>query len=261
MKILCLFLFFVGQMFAAFNDRLYTGIHPEWEKNQTVEDRLSIIRLFLPENPTIFEVGAFDGTDSVKLAKAWPAGTIVSFEANHNQFVKYQEKASVYPNLQGYNLAVNTYNGVADFYVCWGSTGNDPVFEGASSLLPASEEMKANYKGPVIQVPCVIFDDWCEQNHLSAFDFMWLDLEGFELPFLKSSPRILQTVKVVYTETNLFNFRKGTTKFKNLKSFLEAKGFKMITHWYNEGLQGDAIFVRKEVLEKYFHERKSRGGK
>jgi uncharacterized protein YfaT (DUF1175 family) len=108
--------------------------------------------------------------------------------------------------------------------------------------------MKIHYMGPVITVPCVVLDDWCAKNHIHAFDFIWLDLEGFELQFLKSSPHILSTAKVIYTETNFYEFRQEMSQYKDLQSFLESQGFEMIAHWYNEGLQGDAIFVRSELL-------------
>jgi FkbM family methyltransferase len=232
-------------LFGVFNDRRYEGVNPDWQVAEGIFARLDIIASFLPNNPTVFEVGAKDGEDSVKLANIWKSGKIISFEANPNQFVKYEEKARNYSNMFGYNLAVNTYNGFATFYLCWGDHGKDPVFEGASSLLQPAEGMEIHYMGPEITVPCVILDDWCRDNQISAIDFMWLDLEGFELQLLKSSPEILKTVKVIYTETNFFKFRKGTTAFGSLKYFLEKNGFKLIAHWYNEGLQGDAIFVRE----------------
>lgn len=245
-KLISLFVLslFTGSLSAKFNDRIYQGINPDWIKSENVQDRLEIIRQFLPKNPTVFEVGAKDGDDTVKLANTWPEGRIISFEANPNQFKKYQEKALKYPNMQGHNLAVHTYNGFTKFFLCWGTGGKDPVFEGASSLLEPSEDMKVHYMGPEIVVPCVIFDDWCKQNKISNVDFMWLDLEGFEKQFIQSSPQILKTVKVIYTETNFYKFRKGTTPFDDLKQILEKEGFRLIAHWYNEGLQGDAIFIR-----------------
>lgn len=240
----------VDALFCAFNDRLYEGLDPTWEQTgSNLIGRLDLINSFLPENPVVFEVGAKDGDDSVKLANMWPTGKIISFEANPNQFKFYEEKASAHSNMFGYNLAVNTYNGEATFHICWGTGGTDPVFEGASSLLEASEAMEIHYMGPKITVPCVIFDDWCQENHVEHVDFMWLDLEGFESQFLSSSPRIVDTVKVIYTETNFFKFRKGTTQFDDLKAFLRDQGFTPIAHWYNEGLQGDAIFVRTSLLK------------
>lgn len=236
-------------LFSYFNERLYEGVNPAWKDHETVEARLQILAHFLPENPIVFEVGAKDGEESVKFAKKWPHGTILSFEANQNQFVKYLTRSESFSNMHGYNLAVNTYNGFATFHLCWGSNGNDPIFEGASSLLEPFGPYKNDYKGPIITVPCVVFDDWCRDHAVKAIDFIWLDIEGFELQFLKSSQEILKTVKVIYTETNFSKFREGTTQFVELKSYLESIGFKPIAHWYNEGLQGDAIFVRKELAD------------
>lgn len=238
-------------LFSAYNDRHYEGLKPDWEAaNHSLSGRLNIINQFLPENPIVFEVGGKDGDDSVKLAQMWPAGRIISFEANPHQFQFYKEKALNFPNMTGYNLAVNTYNGFATFHLCWGTNGTDPVFEGASSLLEASEAMAIHYMGPDITVPCVVFDDWCKENQVNVVDFMWLDLEGFESQFLSSSPDILSTVKVIYTETNFFKFREGTTQFYDLKRLLASHGFTLIAHWYNEGLQGDAVFVRTSELKK-----------
>jgi len=235
---------------AYYNERHFEGLDPTWKDFEDVSCRMEkIVSKYIPSNPVVFEVGAKDGEDSAKLANVWPKGKIVSFEANPSQFAKYLEKAQLNPNMYGYNLAVNTYNGTAKFYLCWGSNGNDPIFEGASSLLEASEAQKIHYQGPEIIVPCVIFDDWCRENQIDFVDFMWLDIEGFEMQFMKSSPTILKTVKVIQTETNFFDFRKGTTQFRKLKPFLENEGFQLVAHWYYEGLQGDAIFVRKELIE------------
>ncbi len=253
--LISLLIFAVHSVFAYVEK--FEGKNHSWKKFAETfagktEKRLEIIKRFLPENPIVFEAGAFDGASSVILGKLWPNGKIISFEANPTRFTEYQEKARGATNLQGYNLAVNTYNGIATFYLCWGTGGKNPIYEGASSLLPASEVQKAHYMGPVITVPCVILDDWCQEHQIEKFDFMWLDLEGFELPFLKSSPNMLKTVKVIYTETNFFAFREGHTQYVDLRAFLESQGFTMIAHWYLEGVQGDAIFVRNELnLSQY----------
>jgi hypothetical protein len=34
------------------------------------------------------------------------------------------------------------------------------------------------------------------------------------------------------------------TQFSDLLAFLQSQGFTLIAHWYNEGMQGNAIFVR-----------------
>lgn len=76
---------------------------------------------------------------------------------------------------------------------------------------------------------------------------MWLDLEGAELLILNSSPKILASVKCIYTETNFQYFRHGTVQYADLKKFLEQEGFELIAHWYHKDWQGDALFVRKPL--------------
>jgi FkbM family methyltransferase len=214
--------------------------------------RLDLIAQFLPYAPVIFEAGGHYGIDTIKIAKRWPRGTVISFEPNPNAFKLLSEATQDTVNIHAYNLAVNTYNGTAILNICYGTNGNEVLSEGASSLLEPSEWMKIHYKGPKVEVPCVVLDDWCQSHEIDHIDFMWLDLEGLELQVLKSSPRILEKVNVIYTETNFLEFRLGMTQFTDLKTHLENSGFKMLSHWYYEGLQGDAIFVKRELFELVF---------
>ena len=225
----------------------FEGIFEEYGSN-----RLALIAKFLPFNCVVLEAGAHYGTDTINFVKQWPAGKILCFEPNPNAFTKLCENTKQFNNVQRYNLALGDHNGMSTFHVCYGTGGKSPEFEGASSLLPPSPAMEIHYQGPTIEVPCVILDEWCKQNKIDHIDFMWLDLEGFELQALKNSPQILSTVKVIYTETNFFPFRVGTTQYQTLKRFLEQSGFQLLSHWYREGLQGDAIFVKKEIYEAVF---------
>jgi 2-O-methyltransferase len=241
---LLVFLLNIQSGYGYYLERRYEGLNALWKAAEDVESRLLIVGEFIPENPTIFEAGAYDGNESVKMAQHWPQGRIIAFEPNPNIFARFQEKTFGFENIVGYPLAVNTYDGGAKFYLCRGSSGTETIYEGASSLLKFVKHREADCEGPVINVSCVVLDHWCEENEVEAIDFMWLDLEGFEMQFLKSSPKILDTVKVIYTETNHQKLREGMTQFKELNSFLETKGFRVIAHWFNEGYQGDAIFVR-----------------
>jgi FkbM family methyltransferase len=210
---------------------------------------LEVIAKFIPDDPVIFEAGGHYGEDTVRFAARWPKGKVISFEANPHAFELLNQTTREISNIFGYNLAVNNYNGQATLHVCYGTTGDNPVFEGASSLLEASDWQAVHYKGPKVVVPCVVLDDWCEEQGVDHIDFMWLDLEGLELQILQSSPRILDSLKVLYTETNFLDFRKGMTQYSQLKSFLEESGFKLLAHWYAQGFQGNAIFIKKEPFE------------
>ena len=206
---------------------------------------LDVVKRYLPEDPVIMEAGAHYGTDTLKLAAAWPKGRIHAFEPNPHAYQVFCAYTRNCKNVQGYNLALGEKSGKVTLHVCHGPGGKDPIYEGASSLLESSEEMKHNYMGPDVEVNCVVFDDWCKENQVASLDFMWLDLEGMELQILRSSPEILKTVKVVFTETNFREFRLGMTQYGPLRRFLEESGFQLVAHWFADGAQGNAIFVRK----------------
>lgn len=210
---------------------------------------LDVVAQFIPDDPVIFEAGGHYGEDTVRFAMKWPKGNVISFEPNPHAYELLSQATAGFNNVSAHHLAINDYNGQALLYVCYGTTGDNPVFEGASSLLEASDWQAVHYKGPKVIVPCVVLDDWCRENGVDHIDFMWLDLEGLELQILKSSPRMLDSVRVIYTETNFLDFRKGMTQYNDLRAFLEKSRFKLLAHWYAEGFQGNAIFVKKEDFE------------
>jgi 2-O-methyltransferase len=212
------------------------------------QKRLDLISLFLPINPVVIQAGGHYGIETVSFAQRWPNGKIISFEPNPHAFEILSSKTSSSTNVQVYNSALNNYSGNAPFYLCYGSSGKDPAFEHASSLLKPSAGMEIHYQGPVITVDCVLLDEWCYEHQIDHVDFLCLNLQGAELQVLKSSPEILKSVTCISVHTNLFPFRKGTTHYVDLKNFLEKSGFQLLTHWYREGLDGDAIFVKKSYF-------------
>lgn len=209
---------------------------------------LNVVQRFLPNDPIIVEAGAHYGTDTIRFVEMWPNSTIISFEPNPGAFSKLVNAVWDLKNVMTVPIALSTYDGEAILQVCYGTTGDQPIFEGASSLLEPSDYMAIHYQGPKVVVPCRILDHWCEDNHVKAVDFMWLDMEGMELQMLRSSPNILKTVKVILTETNFQEFRKGMTQYSELKTFLEASGFILLCHTYAEGFQGDAVFIRFDAF-------------
>jgi len=211
--------------------------------------RYDLIQKIIEPDDVILEAGAFDGTDTLGLSKLVPEGKVISFEPNPPRYAELVEKVKNLSNSITVPYALGEKNGTVKFYVCYGAE-YDPIYEGASSVLTPSESMKINYQGPRIEVPCVVLDDWCKDNHESKIDFMWLDLEGFELQVLNSSPQILDTVRGIYVETNFYQFREGTTQYKDLRHFLENRGFKLLSHGYDKGYQGNAIFVRATIFDE-----------
>lgn len=206
-------------------------------------DRLALIARFLPEDPKIIEAGGHHGTETVKFVQKWPKATIYSFEPHPDSFQRLCAATRHFSNVRTIPYALADKEGKATLHTCL-------VNDGASSLLPSSNWMADYYQGPKVEVRCEVLDKWCERNQVHKVDFLWLDMEGMELPVLQSSPQILETVCAIYTETNFQEYRKGMTQYNALKSFLEKKGFALVAHWYMENFQGDALFVRRSLLSR-----------
>lgn len=231
-------LFTTISSFSSYPER-FEGLFPEYR-----DKPLDLIEKFLPADPVIFEAGGHYGTETETFAKKWPKSTIISFEPNPAAFDKLCNVAKNYPNIFPYQLAVGHSNALLPFYICYGSTGDNPIYEGASSLLPPSDYMKIHYQGPTIIVQCVRLEDWLLENNVEQIDFMWLDLEGNEFQALMGMGNKLDQVAAIFIETNFQEFRQGMTQYKYLKGFLERKGFRLLSHWYAEGMQGNAIFIK-----------------
>lgn len=234
--LLVLFCQFFGEQYP----RKFEGRYEEWSSS-----KIELMAQFIPKNPIIIQAGGYYGDETKDLAEYWPLGKIISFEPNPNAFEILTTKTSYLENVYTYNFALNSYSGTAPFYICYGSSGNSELYEHVSSLLAPSDQMRVHYYGPVIDVNCVTMDDWCRENLISHVDLLCLDVRGSELQVLVNSPYILRTVKCIYVHTNLFPFRINMTTYPDLKKFLERSGFVLLSHWYREGLEGDAIFIRE----------------
>lgn len=214
---------------------------------------LAWLTLFLPYNPIIVEAGAFNGAETCRAAKIWPYGRIIAFEPNPHAFEQLEKKVKeeLLTNVELHSLALNTYDGIARLNVCHGMKGADPSFGYASSLLPLTKEMEVYCKGPQIIVPCTILDDWCGENEVDHIDLLRLELEGLELQVLQNSPRILKNTKMIYVKTMMHPYRVWMTQYSELKSFLEKSNFVLLSHWYQPGIIGHAIFLSRELFDAY----------
>lgn len=210
--------------------------------------RLDLVAQFLPANPVILQAGGHYGTETIRLAQRWPKGRVFALEPNPHAFEILCANIGLMPNVQLFELALGESSGVFPFYICHGSTGDNTAFEHASSLLRPSQAMAVHYQGPCIDVACCTLSQWCDQNHLDHLDLMCLDLQGAELQVLKGSPQVLRDLRGLIVHTNFFPFREGTTQYSELRTFLDRNGFHLVAHWYRDGLDGEAIFLKEDLL-------------
>lgn len=192
---------------------------------------------FLPYNPVILEIGAYKGAGTINLAETYPYGKIFAFEPQPAPYSALSKALSFYENVTTVNLAINVFNGIVNL---WG--------KGATASL-LNTKSRANSK---ICVNCVKLDDWCYQNNIDRVDFVRLDVGGLEKQILESSPKIFEKIIVISTKTYLNPKDKSAIPYIFLKNWLNARGFQLLSHWYKEKEEGEAIFVRQYMYDSIF---------
>ncbi|MES2122459.1 MAG: FkbM family methyltransferase [Chlamydiota bacterium] len=197
----------------------------------------SLAQAFLPYNPIVVEVGAYAGDGTLELAKMFPYGRIFAFEPQPGPYLQLVEKTRFLKRVSVIRLAINAFDGPAEL---WGEGPHASFFnrEGAESG---------------ITVPCVVLEDWCNYRGITHIDFLRLDAGGLEWQIIESSPHILETVLVLLTKSHHWSRTGGIVLFPALKSLLEERGFTLLAHCYEEGREGEAIFVRKHLYDSMFN--------
>lgn len=184
---------------------------------------------FIPDNIIIVEGGAFHGHDTTQMARAWPNSKIYSFEPVPELFVKLVETTQPYANIHPIHLALAEKDGTATF---WPSENpkKPGVHSQAGSLLKPKERLKwseITFNKP-IEVKTVSLDSWANKEKIERIDFLWLDLQGYELPVLEGAERLLPHVSYIYTEVNFVEAYEGQKQYPEIVSWLSDHGFEVI---------------------------------
>jgi len=211
---------------------------------------LQIVRYFIPDNPHILEAGGHYGDDTIKMMNYWPNATIYSFEPNPSAYAQLKASTKSYNSVFTYPFALYNYDGMVQFRIRLDAN------EGGSSILPPSQDYSETghthdwwYVEKEIEVPCMTLDSWAKQESIQTVDFMWLDMEGVELQALKAGSDLLKNVKAIHSEVNFQEFRTGMTQYEALSKFLEEQGFEEVFFEGSRTFQGNAIFVRSNLID------------
>jgi 2-O-methyltransferase len=205
------------------------------------------IRKLLPENPIIVEAGAHNGTDTLEMAKLWPNGKIHAFEPIPKLFSELKRKTLNCSNVTCYDYALSNSNGIQNFFV---SSGGE---DGSSSILKPSGNLTVHHPQilfkEMINVESIILDEWAKKHHIDHVDFLWFDLQGAEYLILEASPKVLESVKVIYSEISLVELYEGTLLYPQYRKWLEEKGFIVIREEIPWKDGGNVLFVKKDLLQ------------
>lgn len=197
---------------------------------------------FLPSEPIIVDAGAANGIDSVEMAKLWKKSSIHAFEPIPQLFAQIIENIKPYDNIILYSVALSDFTGSSEMFVSSGTS------KFSSSLLTPKEHLTEHPEvsfDTKIEVETITLDRWAKDNNVDRIDLLWLDLQGSEPAVLKASPKILKTVKAIYTEVSLKELYRSTPLYPEFRQWLETQGFRVEREELAWEDAGNVLFVRK----------------
>ena len=114
-------------------------------------------------------------------------------------------------------------------------------------------------------VDMVTLDSVISENH--NFNFLNIDVQGYELEVLKGAEKTLQNIDYVFTEVNLVDLYEGNPLVEDMDNFLQSCGLVRVkTQWHEDaappdGVQysdmvgmlygvswGDAFYIREDLI-------------
>jgi 2-O-methyltransferase len=205
---------------------------------------LEYIARFLPNNPIVVEAGAHRGYDTAAMSRYWPNGHVHAFEPVPDLFAMAVQRTASRRNVTCYPLALGMTVGTAKLHVSSGASD-------ASSSLLAPKEHLDDHADVVflqeIEVQATTLDAWAEANQITRVDFLWLDMQGYELAALRAAPRILRTVRAIYTEVYLKESYAGVPLYPEVRMYLRQQGFRVEREELPWVDAGNVLFVRETL--------------
>ncbi len=196
---------------------------------------------YLPSNPVIIEAGAANGVDTIEMAQIWSRGNIYAFEPIPKLYEQLILNTKKYKNIKCFSYALSNTVELKEIFVSGGSS------EFSSSLLIPKEHLSEHPEvifSEKIQVQTITLDSWAEKNNIDRVDMLWLDLQGAEPAVLKASPKILSTVKLIYTEVSLKELYEGTPLYPEFRDWLKKQNFRVKREELAWEDAGNVIFIR-----------------
>jgi FkbM family methyltransferase len=153
------------------------------------------------ENPTIFEIGAADGQDTLDFIRTFGDLKLFSFEPEPSNIKLIKERIN-YENFNVFEGVVSDLDGEITFNRSRTDNPNDLRYSG-SIKLPKDHLIEWNwiYFDEQIKVKTIKLDTFCEKNNIDIIDFIWADVQGAEdLMIIGGKETFKNKVRFLYTE-------------------------------------------------------------
>ena len=77
------------------------------------------------------------------------------------------------------------------------------------------------------------------------FNFMNIDVQGYELEVMKGASKFLPHIQFIYCEVNRAEVYEGCPRIEELDEYLGTYGFERVETTWDGGTWGDAFYIKK----------------
>lgn len=202
---------------------------------------------FLPEDPVILEAGAHDGTNTVEMARFWPKASIHAFEPvpAASDYV-INRLAEFYPRVMCHPVGLGPYDGEIQMHISGeGSYGDCQSSSMLSPSLNQLQEFPDVRFERTITVPVTTLDSWANREGIGHVDFLWLDMQAYELHALAGATRVMSAVHAVHMEVSNVQLYAGAPLYPEVVRRMASFGFRPVVEAiFRRG--GNVLFVRRD---------------
>jgi FkbM family methyltransferase len=187
----------------------------------------------------IIHVGGHFGEEISTYKKINRECKISIFEPAPLNFRTLVEEALKYKDVTCFNVALGSETGKNNLFVETNNNGQ------SNSLLKPKIHLQ-QYPGivfnNVVEVDVKTMDSY---NFDTTYNFISLDVQGFELEVLKGARETLKHVSYIITEVNKSELYENCCMVTDLDSYLHLFGFKRVeTDWIGD-TWGDALYIKQ----------------
>jgi 2-O-methyltransferase len=206
---------------------------------------LQLVKARFNKLDAILEAGGHNGKDTIRISETWPGATVHVFEPEPSLFEQLAKNTAALKNVNIYPVALSDKPGNVVFHISSGKS------DGSSSILKPKEHLTAHpdvFFNEEITVTAENLDSWMTENNIVKIDFMWLDMQGFEMQMLKGAPEALKKVSAIYTEVSLIETYEGVPLYPEFRAFLAGHGFVVYQEYLTWKDMGNVLFIRKDLI-------------
>jgi FkbM family methyltransferase len=189
----------------------------------------------------IIHIGGHFGGEIKLYKKCYPQCIVEIFEPHPTTFQYLLKTASTFSNVNCHNIALGPQEEIMTLYTEKNNNGQ------SNSLLKP--------KLHTTQYPSIVFDGTINVdvktldsfNYNNSFNFLNIDVQGFELEVFKGSKKTLQNIDYIICEVNNAELYENCPRVEDIDNFLEQFNFKRLETYWAGGTWGDALYIKSRI--------------